>query len=318
MFKLLTALLAVVSISAHSAETIGIQSPYSASHSGSAAMFKILDEANRQQRRYKFILEFKPGGEQIIAIKQMDEQPQTRLAIKQMDEQPQTRLAIIAPKYVEHLSSGKLNKDNYEPVWALGDACWAVITNIGDERKGVASLRGHKELVVGGVGVGNAAHLTALQLGEKYGFQVRYIPFKSNFDALLLMAADGSINMVLERVSNYEQMKIKNPNLKMLAMSCPQRHPAAPNVQTLSEQGITTPYVFNTIIANQNMLATRQEEISKILTRAAQIVGLNDIQRSSDFRPPQFDNLPVTMYHNKSIVLVDRLLKKYQSQIQSN
>jgi tripartite-type tricarboxylate transporter receptor subunit TctC len=305
MFKLLTALLAVVSISAHSAETISIQSPYSASHSGSAAMFKILDEANRQQRRYNFILEFKPGGEQIIAI-------------KQMDEQPQTRLAIIAPKYVEHLSSGKLNKNNYEPVWALGDACWAVITNVGDERKGVASLRGQKELVVGGVGVGNAAHLTALQLGEKYGFQVRYIPFKSNFDALMLMAADGSVNMVLERASNYEQMKIKNPNLKMLAMSCPQRHPSAPNVQTLLEQGITAPYVFNTIIANQNMLATRQEEISKILNRATQIVGLNDIQRSSDFRPPQFDNLPVTMYHDKSIMLVDRLLKKYQSQIQSN
>jgi tripartite-type tricarboxylate transporter receptor subunit TctC len=305
MFKLLTALLAVVSISAHSAETISIQSPYSASHSGSATMFKILDEANRQQRRYNFILEFKPGGEQIIAI-------------KQMDEQPQTRLAIIAPKYVEHLSSGKLNKNNYEPVWALGDACWAVITNVGDERKGVASLRGQKELVVGGVGVGNAAHLTALQLGEKYGFQVRYIPFKSNFDALMLMAADGSVNMVLERASNYEQMKIKNPNLKMLAMSCPQRHPSAPNVQTLSEQGITAPYVFNTIIANQNMLATRQEEISKILNRATQIVGLNDIQRSSDFRPPQFDNLPVTMYHDKSIMLVDRLLKKYQSQIQSN
>ena len=305
MFKLLTALLAVVSISAHSAETISIQSPYSASHSGSAAMFKILDEANRQQRRYNFILEFKPGGEQIIAI-------------KQMDEQPQTRLAIIAPKYVEHLSSGKLNKNNYEPVWALGDACWAVITNVGDERKGVASLRGQKELVVGGVGVGNAAHLTALQLGEKYGFQVRYVPFKSNFDALILMAADGSVNMVLERVSNYEQMKTKNPNLKMLAMSCPQRHPSAPNVQTLLEQGITAPYVFNTIIANQNMLATRQEEISKILTRATQIVGLNDIQRSSDFRPPQFDNLPVTMYHDKSVALVDRLLKKYQSQIQSN
>jgi tripartite-type tricarboxylate transporter receptor subunit TctC len=305
MFKLLSALLAVAAISAHSAETISIQSPYSASHSGSAAMFKILEEANRQQRRYDFILEFKPGGEQIIAI-------------KQMDEQPQNRLAIVAPKYVEHLSSGKLNKDNYEPVWALGDACWAVITNVGNERKGVASLQGQKELVVGGVGLGNAAHLTALQLGEKYGFQVRYIPFKSNFDALALMAADGSVNMVLERISNYEQMKTKNPDLKMLAMSCPQRHPSAPNVQTLSEQGITAPYVFNTIVANQNMLATRQEEIGKILTRAAQIVGLNDIQRSSDFRPPQFDNLSVTMYHNKNIALVDRLLKKYQSQIQSN
>jgi tripartite-type tricarboxylate transporter receptor subunit TctC len=305
MFKLLTALLAMVSISAYSAEIISIQSPYAANHSGTAAMFKILDEANRQQNRYNFILEFKPGGEQIIAI-------------KQMDERPQNRLAIVAPKYVEHLSSGRLNQDNYNPVWALGDACWAVITNVGDDRKGVASLRSQRELVVGGVGIGNAAHLTALQLGEKYGFKIRYVPFKSNFDALVLMTADGSVNMVLERVSNYEQMKIKNPNLKMLAMSCPQRHPSAPKVQTLLEQGITAPYVFNIVVANQNMLLTRQEELGKILNRATETVGLAEIQKSSDMRPPQFDNVPTAMYYDKSIILVDQLLKKYQSQIQSN
>lgn len=302
MFKILTALLAVVSISAYSAETISIQSPYSANHSGTAAMFKILDQANRDQSRYNFILEFKPGGEQIIAV-------------KQMDEQPQNRLAIVAPKFVEHLNSGRLNRDDYEPVWALGDACWAVITNVGDEKKGVASLKGHQELVVGGVGFGNSTHLTALQLAQKYGFEVKYVPFKSNFDALVLMAADGSVNMVLERVSNYEQMRLKNPKLKMLAMSCPQRHPQAPAVKTLLEQGITAPYVFNIVVANRAMPATRQEDISKILTRATQTVGAKEIQTSSDMRPPQFDNVPTTTYYNKSLVLSEQLLKKYQNQI---
>jgi tripartite-type tricarboxylate transporter receptor subunit TctC len=292
-------------MSAHSAETITIASPYAASHSGSAAIFKILEQANRDQNRYNFILEFKPGGEQIIAV-------------RYMDEQPQTRLAIVAPKFVEHVSSGKLNQSDYDPVWALGDACWAVITNVGDERRGVASLRGQGELVVGGVGFGNSAHLTALQLAQQYGFKVRYVPFKSNFDALILMAADGSVNMVLERVSNYEQIKLKNSKLKMLAMSCPQRHPQAPNVKTLLEQGITAPYVFNIVIANRNMPAIRHEEISKILTKATQSVGAKEIQQSSDMRPPQFDNFPTTMYYNKSLMLSEQLLKKYHNQIQAD
>lgn len=305
MFKLLTALLAVVSISAHSAETISIQSPYAASHSGTAAMFKILDQANHDQSRYNFILEFKPGGEQIIAV-------------KQMDDQPQNRLAIVAPKYVEHVTSGRLDRNNYEPVWALGDACWAVITNVGDESKGLASLRGQRELVVGGVGFGNSAHLTSLQLSQQYGFEVRYVPFKSNFDALVLMASDGSVNMVLERVSNYEQMKTKNPNLKMLAMSCPQRHPQAPQVKTLLEQGITAPYVFNIVIANRNMPAAKQNDISQILTRATQVIGLKEIQTLSDMRPPQFDSIPPNMFYNKSLLLSEQLLKKYQTQIQAN
>lgn len=305
MLKFLVALIATVSISAHSAETISIASPYSANHSGTAAMYRILEQANRDQNRYNFILEFKPGGEQIIAI-------------KYMDEQPQSRLAIVAPKFVEHVTSGRLNQQDYDPVWALGDACWAVIANVGDEKKGVASLRGQSELVVGGVGFGNSAHLTALQLAQQYGFRVKYVPFKSNFDALVLMAADGSVNMVLERVGNYEQMKIKNPKLRMLAMSCPQRHPQAPQVKTLLEQGITAPYVFNIVVANRNMLATKQEDIGKILNRAAQTVGAKEIQQLSDMRPPQFDNVPTTMYYNKSLTLSELLLKKYHNQIQAD
>ena len=305
MFKLLTALLTVVSISAHAAETIAIQSPYSANHPGHTAMFKIIDEANLQQRRYNFILEQKPGGEQLIAI-------------NQMDAQPQDRLAIIAAKYVEHNNSGKLNKDNHIPIWSLGDACWVVISNLGDQRNGVASLQGQKELVVGGVGIGNAAHMTALALGEKYGFKVRYIPFKTNVDALVLMASDGSVNMVIDRFSNYENMKARNPKLNMLASTCPVRLPATPQIKTLAEQGIVAPNIFNTVIANKNMLETRREDISKVLTRAAQTVGLDKILESSDFRPPQFDQIPVSGYHDKKIKTMEQFLKKYQSQIQSN
>ena len=74
MLKFITALLATVSMSAYSAETISIASPYAANHSGTAAMYRIIEQANRDQSRYNFILEFKPGGEQIIAVKHMDDQ----------------------------------------------------------------------------------------------------------------------------------------------------------------------------------------------------------------------------------------------------
>lgn len=283
-------------------ETIVIVSPYSASHSGSPAMFRIIEQANRMQSQYNFILEFKPGGEQILAV-------------RHIDEQPHNRVAIIAPKFVEHSQSGRLNLDNYDAVWSLGDACWGVITNVGDERQGVASLAGHRELVVGGVGTGNATHLTALQLASRYGFTVRYVPFKSNMDALLLMTGDGSVNMVLERVSSYQQMKARNPNLKMLAMNCPKRHPDLPNTKTLSEQGIIAPTVFNIVIANRAMRAGRQDDIARVLTQATNQIGVKPIQDISDFRPSQFDNVPVGVYYNKHIRLLEQLLYKHRNQI---
>jgi len=305
MKHLILACLTMISTTVMSAETITIASPYSASHSGTPAMQKIINTANTTQKKYNFILEFKPGGEQIIAV-------------KYMDEQPNSRLAIVAPKFVEHVKSGRLKKDDYVPVHALGDACWAVITNTGTVQTGLNSLQGLQELVVGGVGIGNAAHLTSLELGEKFGFQVRYIPFKSNFDALVLLISNQGINMVLERVVSFQQYRNKNNNLNVVAMSCPKRHPDLPQVLTLSEQGIKAPYVFNITMASQNMPEPKRSELSKILNQATVTVGANEIFKSSDMSPPIFNNQSLMEYYNQRFNFMLEMLKKHENKLQNN
>lgn len=287
------------------AELITIMSPYSASHSGTPAMFRIINEANRQQKDYNFVLEFRPGGEQIIAVN----------ALK---EQPANRLAIIAPKFVDHVRAGRLIKSDYVPVHALGDACWAVIANVGNSQQGISSLRGIKELTVGGVGVGNAAHITALELAERFGFAVRYIPFKSNFDALVLLVSDQSINMVLERVSSYLQYREKNPRVTVLGMSCPHRHPDLPGVPTLAEQKILVPFVFNITMAHKDMPDTRRKQLSNILNSATVAVGAQEIFRLSDMTPPIFAKESAQEYYQKRLNYMDQMLQKYQKEIISN
>jgi tripartite-type tricarboxylate transporter receptor subunit TctC len=289
----------------YASEIITIYSPYSPSHSGTPAMIKIIDESNSIQKKFKFRLEFKPGGDQIIAI-------------RSMDEAPANSLSIVAPKYVEHISSGKLNRSRYVPVHALGDACWAVISNLGSESEGISSLKGIEEIVVGGVGFGNAAHLTALQIGEKYNFRVRYIPFKSNFDALILMAGNGSINFVLERVVNYENLKIKSSDLKMLAVSCPIRNNRYPQTRTLAEQGIIAPFVFNITVSSILMPESKRNEISKILDQATISIGKEQIQELSDMIPPIFSKISTQDHYNNSINLVEKLLIYHQKFINSS
>jgi tripartite-type tricarboxylate transporter receptor subunit TctC len=298
-------LLGLTSSMVMAAETITIMSPYSASHSGTSSMFRIINEANSQQKDYNFILEFRPGGEQIIAIN----------ALK---EQPATRLAIVAPKFVEHVQSGRLNRADYVPIHALGDACWAVITNVGNSRQGIASLRGIPELTVGGVGVGNAAHITALELGERFNFRIRYIPFKSNFDALVLMVSDQSINLVLERVASFLQYREKNPRVTVLGMSCPRRHPDLPDVSTLAEQKINTPYVFNITMSHQNMPDPKRIEISGILNEATRVVGAKEIFRLSDMTPPILNDQLLSDYYKQRFNFMVELLKKYENKIQNN
>jgi len=292
--KYILSLLLLISSVAFAGETVTIASPYSPSHSGTTALRLVVDEANKQQDKYNFIIEFKPGGQQILSV-------------QFMDQDPQNRLSIIAPAFVENTQAGKLNADNYVPVYSLGDACWAVITN--------TDLKNTKDLTVGGVGVGNATHLTALELSEKYKFSVTYVVFKSNFDALLLMAGDNSINLVIDRPSSYEQFKLKNPKMKIHGLSCPTRHPAYPDIKTLKEQGVNSPYIWNIVIANKEMPANKQAELGKILNAATISIGYNKIQKASDMSPPVFNKVSAEAHYKSSIQTVSNLLNKHHKAI---
>jgi hypothetical protein len=295
MKNILLAFLTLITFEISATEPIKIYSPYSPGHSATPAMFKIIDEANASQNIYKFSLEFKPGGNQIIAVKSLD---------------PRNSLAIIAPAFGENVASGQLNEKDYVPVYALGDACWAVIAN--------KPLKAQKEFVVGGVGYGNAAHLTALGLGEKHKFSVRYIVFKSNNDALINMAGDNGIEFVIDRFESYSNLKSKNLKLTMIAASCPTRLPQAPNVPTLKEIGISAPYIFNIIIAHKDMPRGRQVAIGKILEAATDRIGDAEIYKLSAVRPPQFDRVSTEQFYNKSISTVKTLQNKYKTQIEQS
>ena len=274
-----------------SANTVKIYSPYGPGHSATPALFRVVDQANSSQSKYRFVVEFKPGGNQIIAVKSLDEMS----------------LAIIAPAYVENVAAGKLDINDYRPVHAFGDACWAVVTN--------KSLDDQSEFVVGGVGFGNAAHLTALALGEKYRFNVRYIVFKSNNDALINMAGDNGVELVIDKYESYEALREKNSKLQMIAASCPQRLPQAPHVKTLKELGIAAPYIFNITIAHRSMPESRRNEIAKILHTATEKLGEQEIFKLSAMRPPQFDNISVDEFYNRSIDQVRSLQLRYKDQI---
>jgi len=276
------------------AETIKIYSPYSPGHSATPALHRVVDEANASQSIYKFIVEFKPGGNQIIAVKSLDE----------------NSLAIIAPAYVENVESGKLNEADYIPLHAFGDACWAVVTN--------KPLKGQKEFVVGGVGYGNAAHLTALALGDKYKFDVRYIVFKSNNDALINMAGNNGVEFVIDKFESYEALKTKNAKLQMVAASCPTRLKQAPNVKTLKQLGIDAPYVFNITVAHKSMPEARRKAIAMILTNATAKVGEQEIYNLSAMRPPQFDNVTAEEFYTRSVGQVKSLQVKYKDKINSS
>lgn len=302
MKKFIATMLATfAAASALAQTTIGIQSPYAPSHSATPALLKIVEVANQRQTDYRFVVEFKPGGNQVLAL-------------KSLDQDPQNRLAIIAPAFVENTRAGAVEAKNYVPVHALGDACWAVISNLGTDLK---SLRGQQEVVVGGVGLGNATHLTSLAIGERLGFRVKYIVFRSNNEALVNMAGNNGVNFVIDKADreNFQALRQRSPALNVVAASCPSRLPDFPEIPTLKEQGYRTPYIFNITVAHADMPRAVRQRLGRILNDATREVGAAEIYRLSGMRPPLFDQVSAERFFQQSINLVGDLLTRYQDQI---
>jgi len=282
-------------------ETIRIQTPYTASHSGTPAMLRIIETANRIQRDYMFLLEFKPGGNQVIAV-------------RQMESDPQTNLAIIAASYVENVEAGWIKPTDYVPVWSLGDACWTVMSTVSASNT-VAGLRSAQEIIVGTVGFGNASHLTALLIGEQYGIPVKLVPFKSNFDAVVNMVGNNGVNFGIDTADAFENFKSKNPRLRMLAVSCSARLVAYPKIQTLAEQGIRAPAVFNIVMARVEMPESKRKRLAEILEQATARIGRNEIERISGFIPSQFNKVTAQDHFTKSTDLIQQLRTRFQKEI---
>jgi tripartite-type tricarboxylate transporter receptor subunit TctC len=299
--RILLLFLLLINSAVASTETIRIQTPYTANHSGTPAMYRIIDTANKIQKNYTFVLEFKPGGNQVIAV-------------KQMDQDPVRNLAIIAPSFVENVASGQLNAQDYVPVWSLGDACWMVMSTE-SATSSVAGLKKSKEITVGTVGFGNASHLTALQIGKKYNIPVRMVPFKSNYDAVVNMAGSNGVTLAIDTPATFENFQSRNSQLRMLAVSCSKRLPDYPNIKTLHEQGIEAPSIMNIVIANVAMPADRRQQLAQILERAADQIGETEIRKLSGFSPPQFDRISAQSHFTKSTELITRLRNQFKREI---
>ena len=289
MKKILFALLFAVSAQAWSQELIRIFTPYSATHSGTPLMMRVIDRANQAQSTYRFVLEFRPGGNQLLALQAATDRS----------------LAIIAPSFAEHVSAGTVSQDDFVPVLTLGEACWAVIAG--------EPLNQAREIVVGSVAPGNATHLTAMMLGERFNRAVVYVGFKSNNDALINMAGNNGVNMAIDRWEAWDSLRNLNPGMQVFAASCGHRLPQAPTVPTLREMGVDAPQVFNIVVAPRGWDAEHRRAVASVLQTALAQIPAAEVFAISGMTVP---TVSTEQYYARSIAKVRRIQDRYRDQIQ--
>lgn len=270
-----------------------------------ASYLKAVAIANKNQNKYQFQIEVKAGANGLLAV-------------RAMDEKPESSLATAAASFVENARAGLINEKDYVAVAAQGDACWGVISTVGNTSQGISSLQGRKDMSVGTTGPGNVTHLTVLTLGEKYGFSVRFVGFKSSRDAVLTMVAGESLDIAMDSIKSYTAFKERNPRLQLLGVSCPRRHPLAPEIKTLAEQGFNMPSVFLVTLANIKMPEQKRREIESIMEQAQAELGSEFLFETADLYPPQFDKpkRSAQQYFEQKVAQVKSLQNRFRQQIE--
>ena len=283
---------------AQAQEKITVVNAQGPSQSMTPQIFALIDEANKIQNKYKFVIEFKAGGFESIGV-------------REALEHPKNKIVTITNSVVEAESRGLVDLNKLEPIFSHGRACWAVITNFNENNL-------PKEITIGGPAIGGAAHLIGLEIGKKYGIPVRYIVYRSNADALIQMVADdNSVNMAVDRVVNYKQLVDKNPKIQVLGVSCSERHPELLQVKTLTEQNIIAPYIFHFTMASKEMPKETQEAIAAIFQQATLSLDKGKLFELGDFISPIFHKQDSKTHYNDSVSLLKSFREKYKEEIKA-
>ena len=296
--RFLTSILLSIAMitTAQAQETIEWVHAHGAASAATPGYIAVIEEANRMQKKYVFVNQFKPGGDGVVATNYVDERPQHRIT---------STTGAIADGFV----TGRIDGSQYKPVQGLWDVCWAAASTLALDAPQA------KPVMASASSQGSLAHYIALGLMDRYRFELNMVYFRSNAEGFVNMAANNGVTLAADRVKTIDDFKTKNPQIQTVGLHCPVRHPRYPNIKTFGELGIQLPPASVTVIAHRDMESARAFEIRQIFADALRAVGNDRLWELGDLRSPVFANVSPESYHNTHMNSLKAAQAKYAKEL---
>jgi tripartite-type tricarboxylate transporter receptor subunit TctC len=129
---------------------------------------------------------------------------------------------------------------DFAPISLLPSNPYLIVVNKGlpvnNLKEFMAYLKANPDKVnMGHPGIGTTPHLLALQIAERAGSRMNYIPYRGAAPAMIDLLA-GQINLMVDQVQN-SLTHVRAGSIKALAIASPNRNPQVPDVPTVDEAG---------------------------------------------------------------------------------
>jgi len=199
MKKLITALLLATSAVAFAKENITIVYSWTAADGPANYSRAIIEEANKNQNKYNFIFDTKPGAGGSIAANHVLKNPNTILAT--------ASAFFVRPNFFPNES---YDLAQFKTIYLQ---CTAPMAITAFKYKNWVEVPKDKPLTIGVSGLGTTTHLFAAQIQAKYP-QLTVIPFKSTSESLLSLAS-GSTDLHVAFLGEVETWSGENKTKKL-------------------------------------------------------------------------------------------------------
>lgn len=220
MKKLLLVLLSVFAITAQAKENITIYYGWNASDVAANFHRTLAAEANRQQDKYNFIFDVKPGAGAAIAAMYVAKTPDTILA---------TSSAFwIRPNFFPAESH---RVDDFRE---LMPQCDAPLTLVSSKYKSFGDIPKDRPLTVAVSGLGITTHLVATEVAKKYP-NMTVIPFKSTAEGVISVLG-GQTDFGVNFVGDSEQYTLPTSKTRLYMLGVTGTQPVL-GAKTFASQG---------------------------------------------------------------------------------
>lgn len=255
MKKILLALLATVALSAHAQQVVTVYYGWNASDTAANFHRTLVNEANKQQKKYTFIFDTKPGAGAAIAAMHVEKTPNTILA---------TSSAFwIRPNFFPKESHDVANFRELMP------ACDAPLTMVSSKYKSIKEIPTDKPLTVAVSGLGITTHLVATEVAKKYP-KMTIIPFKSTTDSVL-SALSGTTDFSINFIGDSEQYTLPESKTRLYMLGVTGTSPQL-NIPTFVSQGFDKSLTYMNapahMVVPNTMSDSQFKEIREIFVKA--------------------------------------------------
>jgi tripartite-type tricarboxylate transporter receptor subunit TctC len=224
MKRILAILLLCITTAAHAAETVTIVYSWTAGDLAANYYRALSESANKIQKRYNFIVDYKPGAGGAVAAVHVAKTPDTILATS-------SAFFIRINLYPE---SG-YNLDNYQGLMPI---CFGPFAISSARYRSWREVPTDRRLTIGVSGLGTTTHLTALQIQQRYPL-LDVIPFKSTSEATMA-ALSGQTDFAVNLMGDSAQYEKDNPTRARLYVLGTGGRQSVNNKPLLINQGFDT------------------------------------------------------------------------------